>query len=280
MTTMTVEAPSKLPLWRTIGEAYAVWAGNFSDLIRIVWLWLVLMAPILAILNWLQVPYLTGLIQASASGRPFADPNPMLTLVIQVLSVVVILPVLASVAVAWHRLLLRNEHPGHGGYLRLDRIVVGYAILAFWIGLIALAPSYLSLLFQVMTGTSATAQDVLALVVQSLAGLVSIVAFFIVPRLSLALPGRALGRDDITLGMAWRVSKRNTWRMVWAYFFCISPWAAIAGGLTYYWLLRTDYSRATITLILVVMGSFGLVVNMISVGMLSLAYRHFFERSA
>src|SRR5262245_51878382 len=280
MTTMTVAAPSKLPLWRTIGEAYALWARNFPDLVRIVWLWMVLMAPILAILDWWQVPYLTGMMRVTSSGRPFADPNPMLTLVMHIVSAVIMLPVLASVAVAWHRLLLRDEHPGPGAYMRLDGVVVGYAALAFWIGVIALAPSYISMLFQIVTGTSATMQDALALVVQSLAGLVSIVAFFIVARLSLALPVMALGRAHITLGMAWRVSKRNTWRMVWAYFFCISPWAAIAGGLTYYWLLRTDYSRATITLILVVMGSFGLVVNMISVGMLSLAYRHFFERSA
>jgi hypothetical protein len=240
---------------------------------------MVLMAPVLAILDWWQVPYLTGLVQASASGRPFVDPNPMLTFAVQIVSVVIMLPVLASVAVAWHRLLLRDEHPGPGVYVRLDSVVVGYAVLAFWIGVIALAPSYLSLLFQVMTGASATAQDALALVVQSVAGLVSIVAFFIVGRLSLALPGKALGRADVTLGMAWRVSKRNTWRMVWAYFFCILPWSVIAGGLSY-WLLRTDYSQAIITLVMVVLGLLGIVVNMISVGMLSLAYRHFFERSA
>jgi hypothetical protein len=278
MTTVTVAAPSNLPLWRTIGQAYAVWAGNFPDLIRIVWLWLLLMAPLLAILNWLQVPYLTGLIQASASGRPFADPSPVLTLVVQIGSAVILLPVLASVAVAWHRLLLRDEHPGHRAYLRLDRVVVGYAVLAFWIGVIALAPSYIGLLFQVMTGTSATMQDALASVIEALAALLSIVAIFIVPRLSLALPGRALGRDDITLGMAWSVSKHNTWRMVWAYFFCILPWGAIAGGISY-WLYRSDYGQAAITLVMVVIGVLGIAVNMISVGMLSLAYRHFFERS-
>src|SRR5215469_14850768 len=35
----------------------------------------------------------------------------------------------ASVAVAWHRLLLRDEHPGSGVYLRLDNIVAAFAIL-------------------------------------------------------------------------------------------------------------------------------------------------------
>jgi hypothetical protein len=52
MTTMTVAAPSKLPLWRTVGQAYAVWARNFPDLVRIVWVWMLLMAPVLAIWMW------------------------------------------------------------------------------------------------------------------------------------------------------------------------------------------------------------------------------------
>src|SRR5262245_46873558 len=122
-------------------------------------------------------------------------------------------------------------------------------------------------------------QDAPASVIEALAGLLSIVAIFIVPRLSLALPGKALGRDDITLGVAWRVSKHNTWRMVWAYFFCILPWGAIAGGISY-WLYRSDYSQATITLVMIVIGLLGIAVNMLSVGMLSPAYRHFLEGTA
>ena len=122
-------------------------------------------------------------------------------------------------------------------------------------------------------------RDVAALVVQTLLSLVSIVGFFIVARLSLALPGRALGRDDVTLGTAWRVSERNTWRMFWAYFFCILPGMAIAGGMTF-WLFRPDHSRVEVTLGLVVMSLLMIPPGLISVGMLSLAYRHFFERSA
>src|SRR5262249_29769350 len=162
---------SKLPLWRTIGQAYAVWVGHFPDLVRIVWLWMVLMTPVWAVLHWWQVPYLTGLLRASSSGLPFVDPNPMLTFALPIVIVVSMLPVVASVGVAWHRILLRDEHPGPGVYVRLDGVVIGYAVLAFWIGLIAAAPSYLSMLFQVITGTSATAP--LAMVVGTVAGLVS-----------------------------------------------------------------------------------------------------------
>jgi len=133
------------------------------------------------------------------------------------------------------------------------------------------------MMFQIVTGTRAAMGDVAASVVQTVARLISIIAFFIVARLSLVLPGLALGRDDVGFGAAWEVSKRNTWRMFWAYFFCIFPGAAIIGGISL-WLLL-PHSRATGTLALIVMSLLWIPVGMISVGMLSLAYRHFFERS-
>jgi len=278
MTTMNVVAPPKLRLWRTVGQAYAVWARNLPDLIRIVWPWMLLTAPVLALFSWWEEPHLMETMQATRVGKPFADPAPVLSLVWQIVGQLILLPALASVAVAWHRLLLRDEHPGPGIYLRLDSIVVGYAILAFWIGLITLAPGYVSRIFQIVTGTSVTMGDAAASVVQSLTGLISIIAFFIVARLSLVLPGWALGRDDVGFGAAWEVSKRNTWRMFWAYFFCIFPGAAIIGGISL-WLLL-PHGRATGTLALLVMSLLWIPVGMISVGMLSLAYRHFFERSA
>ena len=111
----------------------------------------------------------------------------------------------------------------------------------------------------------------------------SVTAFLVAPRLSLALPGTALGRDDVTLGTAWRVSKRNTWRMFWAYFFCTVPWVMILGSI---WLFLVPYGRTAImfamlrTAVLLVTMLLGIPFGMISVGMLSLAYRHFFERRA
>jgi hypothetical protein len=60
--------------------------------------------------------------------------------------------------------------------------------------------------------------------------------------------------------------------MYWAHFFCILPWVAISDGASFI------QSRATVTLVRPVMGLLWIPVGMISVGMLSLAYRHFFER--
>jgi hypothetical protein len=240
---------------------------------------MLLMAPVLAFLLWWQAPHVMEMMQTVRFGQPFVDPNPLLTMLTQMAGKVVVLPALASIAVAWHRLLLKDEHPGAGGYLRLDGIVAGYAVLAFLVGLITMAPGYVSMMFQIVTGTSVAAQDPLALGVQFLAGVGTITAFFVMARLSLALPGKALGHDDITFGAAWRASKGNTWRMLWAYFFCILPLMVFGGGMSY-WLFQASHGRAALTLVPLVVSLLSIPLGMISVGMLSLSYRHFFERSS
>jgi hypothetical protein len=117
------------------------------------------------------------------------------------------------------------------------------------------------------------------LIVQMLLVLASIIEFVVIARLSLALPAMALARDDVTFGAAWDASRGNSWRVFWAYMFCILPWGAIGGGF-WYWLFARDHSRAGGTLLLLINGLLWIPIGMISVGMLSLAYRHFFERSA
>jgi hypothetical protein len=274
MTTVTVAAGSKLPLWRTIGQAYALWGENLPDLVRVCWPWMLLMAPIYAIFAWWQAPHAMDMLQSTRSGQQFVDPNPLLTMLAQVVGKVIALPALASIAVAWHRLLLKDEHPGAGVYLRLDGLVAGYAVLAFWVGLIAMAPGYIRVMFPVVTGPSV---GPLAAGVGFLGSVGTIIAFFVVARLSLVLPGKALGRDDVTFGAAWRASKGNTWRMLWAYFFCILPIGVVGGGMSY-WLFQPGHDRAAITLISLVISLVSIPTSMISVGMLSLSYQHFFAR--
>src|SRR5258708_27449175 len=129
MTTVTAAAPTKLPLWRTIGQAYAVWGGNLPDLVRVCWLWVLLMAPVFAFLAWWQAPHAMEIMQA-VRDQPTVDPSPppltlLLLLLPRFVGKVAVLPALASIAGAWHRLVLKDEHPGSGGYLRLPRCVAG-----------------------------------------------------------------------------------------------------------------------------------------------------------
>lgn len=188
MTTVTVAARSKLPLWRTIGQSYAMWARNFPDLVRIAWVWMLLMGLVRVSWSWWVVPRILDALRAGGPAGQF------IVVASQIVSQVIMLPALASVAVAWHRLLLRGEHPDRGVCLRLDRIVVGYAILAFWIAVIFKTPDYVIEMFRIITGTALDSSTMPQLVL-TLTGLIA-------ARLSIALPGIALGREDATLGTA------------------------------------------------------------------------------
>ena len=81
-------SPPKLPFWRTVGACYATVFGNLGQLLRISWLWLLIMLPVYAVAQWLTSP---------AQGSEMGD------LLLGMLPSVLELPALASIAVAWHR---------------------------------------------------------------------------------------------------------------------------------------------------------------------------------
>ena len=53
MSSLSVAAPRKLPFWRTVGACYQIVGRNFGQLIRISWLWLLIMLPVYAVVHWL-----------------------------------------------------------------------------------------------------------------------------------------------------------------------------------------------------------------------------------
>src|SRR5205085_2448598 len=124
------EAPRRrLPLWRTVGEAYALTFQNLGFLARISWAWVLLMLPI-------SVGY-----HAFAFSRGWSNPAAFDTVAVQIdwlVSTLLYLPMLASVAVAWHKKLLASEDWPRPFYLRLDRTVASYLGLAAAISLIAM----------------------------------------------------------------------------------------------------------------------------------------------
>jgi len=264
-----VASPAKLPLWRSVGEAYALWGRNFAEILRLSWPWMAVIALPLAIIVWLQGSTVTGAMEAARAGRPVLEEHPLADMILQLVGQLIALPALASVAVAWHRLVLRGEHAGPELYLRRDGVVIGYAILLFWIGLITRAPNSAGRLLQAVTG------PVRAL--QTLTGLVALIALFIVARLSLALPALAVGRAEISFGAAWAATKGNSWRLFWGYLFCILPWVVVVVAVEFLFLTG---DRVLATLVLLAIGLVWIPVGMISVGFLSLAYRHFFEARA
>jgi hypothetical protein len=258
----TGELPS-LPLWRTVGQAYALWARNFPDLVRACWLWLLVLTPIVAIEAWWRAPHDAALLKAARSAQPFADSSPLMGAAGAIASLIIILPATASIAVAWHRLVLRNEHPSSRIYLRLDSLVIGYGLLLaiIWV------PARIIVPLGIFTGNVAA---------MWLSIVASFALLFILPRISLALPAAALGRNNVTFASAWKATRQNTWRMFWANLICLLP-PTVIGDLTAR-LLPLDPSRTTMALDIAIWDLLPIPLGMIEVGMLSVAYRHFFER--
>jgi hypothetical protein len=264
--------PAKLPFWRTLGEAYGVWFKNLGELIGIAWIWMLIMAPIVGLFMWWQAPAMLELMQHARAGRP--DPNPGMSALMQAINSVILLPILSSIAVAWHRLLLRNEHVS-GPYLRFDSVVIGYAVLFFLIALLFSVPQYLGQIYIAATQPPGAIEiSPAAMGVQFICSILAIVALFFGCRLFMVLPAKAVGRD-ISFGTAWAATRRNSWRLFWGYMLSLLPFAVIVGGVGFWLSLRGGATVATIiwTITTLLWALFG----MVGVGFLSLAYRHFFE---
>jgi hypothetical protein len=190
-----------------------------------------------------------------------------------VFDLLIMLPMLASIAVAWHRLLLRGEHVGSGTYFRLDGVVIGYAVVLFLLGLLPSVAQFLKQILEI--NKSITASGLAA--VSILLSIVSIIAVLIAARLSVILPARALGQEQITLGTVWAATNKNSWRLFWG----VILTGAVVGFATGIMLFVHSWfgsSRMTFTLIWTALKFIWVLGGMVGVGFLSLAYRHFFER--
>jgi hypothetical protein len=276
MTAIAEALPAKLPLWRTIGQSYAIWFKNLPELVRIAWIWILVMVPIVGLFMWWQAPAMIELMQNATAGKP--DPNPGMTTLMQAINSIILLPMLSSIAVAWHRLLLRDEHVS-GPYLRFDSIVIGYAVLFFLIALLFSVPQYLSQIYAALTQPpGATEISPGALAVTSIGSILALIAMFFACRLFVVLPAKALGRD-MSFGTAWAATRKNSWRLFWGYMLSLLPLAVIAGGIGY-WIAIAQPSRGVAASIWTIMTLLWALFGMVGVGFLSLSYRHFFERPA
>jgi hypothetical protein len=244
---MDSQVPARLPLWPTVGRAYALWVRNLPELVRISWLWLLLTGAVVAVLLSATLP--EGVVADFVSDM-------------------VMLPASASVAIAWHRLLLTDERVGRGTYLRFDRTVVGYSVLVF---LILMLPSYVHWSVKGLIGTGDGGTLTLPWLIMWL-----LVCFYST-RLTLALPAMALGRRDVTLGTAWRIGRHNTWRLAVGYFLCTVPWIVALVGLTTW--IDSVLGSNVVAALDQMLDLAEIPCGMISVSFLSLAYRHFFEEA-
>ena len=174
----------RLPFWRTVTDAYVVTFNNLGYLARISLAWVLLMIPIsfafhalMFWLGWHPTP-------ASKHGS-----------VVNALgSGLLPLPMLASIAVAWHRKVLEGEIWQRGAYLRLDRVVANYLGLVLTTMLLVYAP-LMGVAPLVKGRVSPETFIVLVLGGSFMTG----AGIFVATRIWLALPAQALDRADATV---------------------------------------------------------------------------------
>jgi hypothetical protein len=274
MTALAAPVPRKLPVWRTVGACYAAVAGNLGQLVRISWLWLLIMLPVYAAINWMD----WALKEASGVLSP-GD-----------LTAIVELPFLASIAVAWHRLILRQERVTAPAYLRLDGTVWLYALYSFLLMLLVVAPAVPLLVraapsdtlggpVAVMQGANRDLVASIAIMaaVQGVAILLALILAVLVPRLSLVLPALAVG-ERLSPAQSWRMTRGNTLHLALATLLCTLPGyllvVLVLLAFSWDWTEGVEDRAAFAAAGLIISIGFA-VLAVLAVTLLSLTYRFF-----
>jgi hypothetical protein len=150
---------------------------------------------------WIPVLFVMGLVELYIGPPDPTSPALTLPVLVQFVSGLVTIIAVCSMAVSWHRFILRDEM---GPLVRLDGHVFRYAGNTLLIMLMVLAPA---LILVVAVAVSPALGSFLA---------VPFVLLFggVVTSLSIKLPAVALGRQDFTFRDAWNAREDNFWQVL------------------------------------------------------------------
>lgn len=265
-----VEIAAPLPVFATVGRAYGAALDNAASLVRVAWFWCLALLAVHA----LSALYLPTWMTNPAEIMRLDSRSLLLVSAAGLVNGLVILPILASIAVNWHRLLLLGEKPGPGAFLRLDRLVWSYV----WLAAMLVALRYVMSLPQVMISLQHGPSGAHFGPEHAVALLLSLGALVLLPRLSLALPGIAIGDERVGLARGIEASRGNTWRLFFGAVLCFVPAGLLAAFTFGVWpgyatMLGNEPLALWVRAFEAMLWPF---VGIIVVGYLSHAYAHFF----
>lgn len=292
----TIDDPAaagpKLPLWNTICMSYSTYFGYFPDVLRISWLWLMVIVPLTAVMSWVQFSWFAEFVANVQRGtppqmpiRPPAMPTAMFVLMYPVGLLAALAAV--SIAVAWHRRIILGEQPRLSGSNILTKYVWRYVLIGIAICLTAWLPVFAimtAILFLVSHLTSGSAQHPMPFVVIIPIFLVFLAAAAVLLRLSLLLPARAVGDFGVTFKETWRRGRGNTWQIFWGIAACSLPPLFAAEIALLLFALPPVFSSglfptAQMVAVTALLNGYYLLIMPIGIGFLSLSYRHFFRQA-
>lgn len=231
-----------------VRKAYAAPVRHFGQLVRMLWPWLLAMAPVLLLSGWLTWPLFEGAVAGDSTAK----------LALGWVRTVVTLPFLAGIAVAWHRLLLRGVSASGSNR------IWAYMLSAVMLWAAADAAASLGYWFQGSQAPEGAIFAILALCVFTVLAV----------RMSLVLPAVAV-RSAVSWGQVWKATSGYTWPIVFGALLAAGPILIapfILGPLFY-----PEMTRITFMISEAVIGLAHAVLLVISVGYLSFAYQWFFE---
>lgn len=281
----------KLPVLKTAALAYRATYANGLALARMAWVWLLLIAVFLAAVIGSAV-WLDNRAEAEdpTASAVLAALNPWGDALAFAL-VLAVFALFAPVAVAWHRLLLRNEATTSVLRLPLTRAIwmyclfdiFVYGVLFLWEGLVNLLRDSL----RDVSSLDLNAQDLGShllyayVLLPGLSFTLILIATVTATRVLLWLPAIALG-DDVGLRDIWAATRGNTWRLALGALLCAVVGLIVVGsisiGLTA--LEEAEVSKWWGVVMLSVILLIVCISVLVELAFLSLAYRHFFPERA
>ena len=255
----------RLPLLATVGEAYALTFRNLGDYLQIAWAWLIVMTSLAALTSWFFWPSHVAAQEAGAT-----------TSWVQMLTTFLTMMAGASIAVAWHSLLLNGERPATARYLRLDGVVWRYLL----VGIAMWAPVFVGT--YLVPGDGYDRDDLPRLAFMAMLVVAMIVLGIVLGiKLLPLLPAIAIRKGHVSLGAVWRATHRSWWRLFACYLLTLLPPLFVASLPSFIALWRADEDTPPETQLGFVLSNTQseltmLVSSIFAVSFLSLAFRHFF----
>jgi cbb3-type cytochrome oxidase subunit 3 len=279
MTDTPARSGSKLPVWRTVRAAYAIVFQEFGTLVRAASTWLVITTPMIFYLHWLLWLYEPGVRTQSTSNLAIIldDTYGVWIVLFELLPS-------SSIAVAWHRRVLLGESVNSPIYCRLDRVVGIFAL----INLSIVLPELIPLL--IVVTISHWSNDEVVLAMKNREQLILLVgdigiyftavisAVFLIPRLSIILPAKALATADVTMRQTWHATRGQTLRLALGSLLTNVPnllVSAVYASAT--WQVQTRFNFALTHALYYFMTT---MLNVIFVGFIAFAYRHLVEQDS
>ncbi len=245
-----------LPVTAALSHSIDSTFRNIKFAFHASWPWMLVLLPI----NIAGNIYVMNLGLGPFDPTKPADPRFLLVTMLMALASMV---AFASIAVNWHRYILKNEVPHGAERLRLDGLVARYfgntLLIGLIVGLVAMAGAIpISLLFWVLS----TASIGSAITVGSVAGIVGFLwVIGLSIRWSLKLVGVAMDRHDLGIADTWSASTGNHWRIVGLYvlvFLVLIVVGIVFGGFAY--VLGRSESVAALSALI----TFQMAVNWVS----------------